>query len=447
MRPRTFALVTAAIGVLFVCAAYVPDLGIGFVKDDAAWIATAREAIRHPASAFAVDSSGYFFRPLVTASFAADFSVYGTHALGYGATNLLLFALAVALIALLFRELGVASVGTAAALLAWALNPHGISMALLWISGRTSLLMTVCSVGSVLAFLRTRPAACAALLLAALFAKEDAVAIPVIAVACGYAAGRLTRRDTAIGLAWMAAAVAVYLGLRFRTSAMTPATAPWYYRLLTSPASIAVNAASYVDRAGTSAAVVTAVAALVYRRRARWEKLAPLLVAAGVWFAAGLAITVRIPVRSDLYAVFPSIGTALACAAIVNGLRQNVEESSLRARDRVFALVLMALLALVPVYRIRNARFAEPARVSALVQRQLASDAPLLPDRGTIVFEDTPSRFSTFADAFDGMSTAAVQLFTEKPLTGDIAMAPDVARRAGEVARYAMRDGKIARLR
>ena len=39
-----------------------------------------------------------------------------------------------------------------------------------------------------------------------------------------------------------------------------------------------------------------------------------LHVIAALWFVAGLAITIRVPVRSSLYAVFPSIGPALACA-------------------------------------------------------------------------------------------------------------------------------------
>src|SRR4051794_17552757 len=107
MRPRAFILAATAIALVFVGAAYGPDLGRGFVKDDAAWVATAIEAIHHPPSAFMVDSSGYFFRPLVTLSFAADYALHGTNPRGYGLTNLLLCLGCLVAIWYLFRELGI----------------------------------------------------------------------------------------------------------------------------------------------------------------------------------------------------------------------------------------------------------------------------------------------------------------------------------------------------
>jgi hypothetical protein len=448
MRPRIFTLAVILVALIFLGATYGPDLGLGFVKDDAPWIATAVEAIHRPASTFMVDSSGYFFRPLVTASFAADYAMYGTNARGYGVSNLVLLLACLAAIAWLFRELGVSAAATAAALLAWVVNPHGISMALLWISGRTSLLMTVCSVVAIVAFLRSQRAIGALLFLAALFAKEDAVAVPVLVVACFYALGRLDRKEIALALAWMTAAAAIYFALRLRTSAMTPATAPWYYRLLTSPWAIAINGLSYLDRAGTSAAAIALASAAIYRSApAGPPRRARLFVVAGVWFVAALAITVRIPVRSDLYALFPSVGAALACAAAIDALRAGLAPARLPSRDRAFAIVLAGLLLLVPVYRIRDARYAEPARVSARVQQALADDLATLPARGTIVFQDAPARFSTFGDAFDGMATSVVQLFTSRPFTADIVMPPETVSPADEVARYALVDGNVVRLR
>lgn len=451
MSSRSTAAAVLVAGALFLIATYAPDLGRGFVKDDASWIQTAAAAIDHPASAFMVDSSGYFFRPLVTASFAADYALYGTRALGYGITNFLLCLVCAAAILWLLLELGLTPIGASAAVLAWALNHHGIGMALLWISGRTSLLMTASSTLAVLAFMRRRHALAALLLLAALFAKEDAVAVPVIAAACALATGRGQWRTMAAGLAWLAAAAAVYFALRLRTSAMTPATAPWYYRLLTSPTAITINFFSYLDRAGTSAAIVAAIALAVYgargATRAGLSTRARLFAAAVVWFAAALAITVRVPVRSDLYAVFPSIGAAIACGAFIDALRESAPHDRIGSRDRLLAGALAALLVLVPVYWARDARFSEPARLSAQVQQRLAADVSSLPAVGTIVFEDSPSRFSTFGDAFDGMSSAVVQLFTGRRFTADIVMPPATASPADEIARYAIHDGHVIRLR
>ena len=448
MSSRQFQLVVAAIGAAFIATVYVPDLGAGFVKDDSLWILTAAAALHRPASFFTVDSSGFFFRPLVTASFAFDYLLHGVTARAYGFTNLALGLGCVAAIVILFRELGVSAAAAAVGALAWAVNPHGIGMALLWISGRTSLLMTLGSTFSIVAFLRGQRAIGAALLLCAMCAKEDAVAVPVIAFACAYAVGRTARRDLRhllASAAWMTAAETVYFVLRLRTSAMTPATAPSYYQLLSNPWAIAINGVSYLDRAGTGAALIVCVAAIIYRTRPALTKAARRgLVVAALWFAAGLAITVRIPVRSDLYAVFPSIGAAMACALAIDAFRAGSKNAA--AGDRILAYASAALLLLVPVYRTRDARFSEPARLSARMQGTIAADLGTLPEAGVVVLQDAATRFATFGDAFDGMAGSALQLFTGRPLTAEIVPAEEQAPRPGETARYRLAGGQIQRV-
>jgi hypothetical protein len=95
----------------------------------------------------------------------------------------------------LFRQLGTGTASAAIGAFAWANNPHGINMSLLWLSGRTSLLMTLFSSVSVLAFLRRWRAGGAVLLMCALLSKEDALAVPVIVIACRHFAERAGRRD------------------------------------------------------------------------------------------------------------------------------------------------------------------------------------------------------------------------------------------------------------
>ena len=280
-------------------------------------------------------------------------------------------------------------------------------------------------------------------------AKEDAIAVPVLAFACAYAAGRAGKRELPgllMSAAWMTLAEAVYFALRMRTSAMTPATAPWYYQLISSPWQIAINGLSYLDRAATGAAVIAVVAAIAYRAQPVLTSHARRgLALAALWFAAGLAITVRIPVRSDLYAVFPSIGAALACAVAIDAFRGGSKNGA--AGDRILAVALAALLLLVPIYWTRDARFTEPARLSARMQQTLTTDLATLPDRGTVVLQDEATRFGTFGDAFDGMATSALQLFTGRPLTAEIVPPEDQAVRPGEAARYRLSQGRIERVR
>ena len=137
-----FVVIVGVAWLLFVAAVYLPDIGRGFVRDDFAWIAHGRAALERPATALLPDTPG-FYRPLVTASFAADYSWHGLSARGYGATNVLLFFACVAAVWTLCRRLRLSTFAAAVAAFAWSANPHGINMALVWISGRTSLFVTL----------------------------------------------------------------------------------------------------------------------------------------------------------------------------------------------------------------------------------------------------------------------------------------------------------------
>ena len=94
------------IWIAFTAAVYVPAAGLGFVKDDFAWVTAATQAAAQPLSVFTRDASGTFYRPLVTLSFAADYTLYGLSSRGYGVTNLLLYAACALAIGALFRGLG-----------------------------------------------------------------------------------------------------------------------------------------------------------------------------------------------------------------------------------------------------------------------------------------------------------------------------------------------------
>ena len=86
-----------------------------------------------------------------------------------------------------------------------------------------------------------------------------------------------------------------------------------------------------------------------------------MLGSAAVWFVGGLTMTIWLPVRSNRYAVFPSVGSALACGALIDAMRLAAPD---RDRPVRLALALACVLLAVPVYRSRDTRFVEPARVS-----------------------------------------------------------------------------------
>jgi hypothetical protein len=432
-------LAAAAVGAVFAALVYAPGVGRGFLKDDFVWVSEAREG---PAAVFARDRTGTFYRPLVALSFVADHAVHGLEPRGYGVTNLIAYGACAAVIVALFRRLGLSAGAAAVGALVWAINPHGISMALLWTSGRTSLLMTLFSCAAVLAFLNSRRVWGALFLLGALLAKEDAVALLAIVPIARAVAERAPLARIARDAVAAAPVTAGYVVLRSLSGAITPATAPAFYQLTPNAWLVGANALSYLDRAATGAAVVALAAAAACRRRPHLTPRARrLLGLAAAWFIAGLAVTVWIPVRSSLYVVFPSIGAALAVAVLMDGWRR---EDTARA-DRAVSIVIVVLLALAPIYQSRNARYLEPARVSRAALAMVAADAAGLPEHGTVVFEDSPERFSNFRDAFGTLATEAVQLHTGRSLTA-IVVAAGADRAPDEVARYRVRAGTVERV-
>ena len=60
----------------------------------------------------------------------------------------------------------------------WLLNFHGIRTAVLWVSGRTALVVILASTLSALAVVRGRTGLALLALAAAVFAKEEAVLLP-----------------------------------------------------------------------------------------------------------------------------------------------------------------------------------------------------------------------------------------------------------------------------
>lgn len=364
--------------------AYGFDIGRGFIADDYGWIAHHRDvgsldALRR----IFVETPMGFYRPVVSLSFFFNHAMFGTAPIGYALTNL---ALALGIAAAVFgltRTLGGTRMAGIFGAGLWMFNVHGVGMALTWISGRTSLLATLFAVLAAIASARRRGWLAAVCTLAALLSKEEPILLPVV-LGTWVAIDRRADGDT-LGAALVRAAretwpsfvaLGIYLGLRAQSTAMTPASAPSYYALSAAPRVLLPNALSYADRAATFAAAVLLLGVLVFTRRLpAWTPQERRLAMKGLtWLVLGFALTVMVPARSDLYACLPSVGVSLIAAALGQAVWRQVP-----AARRVPALIAAALLplALLPVYRARNApnrdnaRFAE--QIVAHVGRALAA--------------------------------------------------------------------------
>jgi hypothetical protein len=134
------------------------------------------------------------------------------------------------------QRLGFPSGIALAAASIWMLNFHGISTAVLWTSGRTSLLATLGAVGAACAFLTARPIACGIFTLLAAFSKEEPLLLPVVFLAW-LAIDRAIdggtpqiRRTAMFSIATSAVSIAACLAIRAGTGAFTVSTAPGFYQ-------------------------------------------------------------------------------------------------------------------------------------------------------------------------------------------------------------------------
>jgi hypothetical protein len=159
-----------------------------------------------------------------------------------------------------------------------------------------------------------------------------------------------------------------------------------------------------------------------------------------VWFVLMFAITVFLPVRSSLYAVAPSIGSALAAAAFASRAR--------RAAPHRFASVSTALIvgvaALIPVYRMRNHGLITPADLSTQATVELRRAAQGRPNVREIVLVDEPDAAVTLEDAFGGLAPDAVHLFVSPDVHVSTSLTRSTVDAAGEaVMVFRLREGRL----
>jgi hypothetical protein len=424
--PRSTKMLASAAALLFIalCAAYVPDIGHGFILDDFRWIRETRVESVSDLRRLVWRTDG-FYRPLVSATFTVNSWLFGLEPIGYGATNFILLVADAALLFVLARRLGLAPAASLLAAAVWTFNFHGINMAVLWVSGRTALVLTFGALLTAIAVASGRMFVAAGGCLVALFSKEEAVVLPTLFtvwLAYDASGGVAHRIRIALHRTWpLWAAFALYIAARLQTAAFWPSTAPPYYHL--TAAAFAPNALEYADRSMTCATAVALVLLVVARPSLDLVERR-IIVFAGIWLVCGYVLTVFIPARSSLYAVLPTVGPALGAAAVASAaLRKDPQ----RIGRALTALAVLPLL-LVPVYRARNERWVRLAEFSssAIVTVQKAQSHA--PDRRIVLVDDPAERFNldaTFGDLWPDAAAlfiapdARIAITTEPAIDGD----------------------------
>lgn len=417
------------------------------MKDDFRWIAAAD--MKSPADLRRIFATNIgFYRPLVTTSFAMDRVLWALDARGYAFTNLALLLGATTLLMLLARQLGLPGSSAVFAAAVWLFNFHGINMALLWLSGRTALLLCVFALGATLAMLRGHRVVAGVLALGAMFCKEEAVVLPPLLVAVDVmwhrerpGASQLFRRSSAL---WIG--LGLYALLRERSGAFGFLDAPPYYQPTLDWHQLGSNALQYLERAAAVALAAAAFAWLAAPRAATMTAAERATARFGVlWFVAMFAITIFLPVRSSLYAVAPSIGSALIAAACAS--RAGRLSPTGLARAAAALLVVAALL--IPVYRSRNHGLVEPQDLAMQSLATLRQATAGRTDVHQIVLIDDPTAPVTLDAAFGALLPDAVHLFVDPRMRASMGEGP--AGTSGSdgkgVLTFVLRSGRLVQER
>jgi hypothetical protein len=143
--------------------AHAPSIGFGWtnlddrdlVVDDQPFLASAGGVTHAFARSYmhVVDQAHAYWRPLVTASFAADAAWSGARPFGYHLTNVVWFSAACVLLFALLRHLSFGAGTSAAAAVAFAVNP-ALVPAVAWVPGRNDVMLAVFALAAWILLLR-----------------------------------------------------------------------------------------------------------------------------------------------------------------------------------------------------------------------------------------------------------------------------------------------------
>lgn len=283
--------------------------------DPSIWRDAFRGAYMH-----VVDPAHAYYRPLVTLSYAVDARLSGLSPAGYHATNVLLHAIASALVLLLLRRLAIGAGVALAAAFVFAASP-ALAPAVAWVPGRNDVLLAIFAALAWLAFARDRKWLHLACFAAALLTKETAICVPIVCTLHAFVFERRPPRAIvpyAIGwTALVALRVLVHPAGALHVAANVDLFVASFGALALpfEPKTIAV--ADDLPLWPGALAIVAFAAAMRFVRRARLRLVVLGLGACAASLAPAILVAGPLVLGPRLY--LPAVGFVVALAAIAQG--------------------------------------------------------------------------------------------------------------------------------
>jgi len=384
-------------------ALFLPLIGRGFVHDDFVHLySVVFDPLRQ---GLTKANGGPFYAPLAWLSYKIDWMLWGWNPLAFAAVNLTLHISNILLVYHLALRLYRSVIAARWAAIGFALLFPANTWAVMWISTRAHLIVTLFYLAAMLAtvwYARTERYRVIAFITIvsfsalAIFSKESAVTVPA-AIALILFSEKVTRkqicisRSGVIGLfATLFAILLVYAGVRAQSGAI-PITFSgnlgYYYAL--SPKMLLEHLLRYGWRTYGLLTILAGAITLSQYFRGRTHYLRSLtrkdIFFSIALFTITIAPFILLPTRSGIYSYLPGIAAALLLGATARSLYKSPLKSPARANVATLSPIIIVIVIYSSLTVGHSLRWKKMAETSAAVLHQIVAQQPRVEPNALII--------------------------------------------------------------
>lgn len=417
---------------------FIPMIGHGFIHDDFLHLySVANDPLWR---GLTKASGGSFYAPVTWLSFKLDWTLWGFKPPAFAAVNLAIHLTNILLLQRLALALYQSAVAARWAALGFALLYPANSWAMMWISTRAHLLVTLFFLAALLSTVwytetRRRLAFAAILLFAALslFSKESGVTIPV-SIALVLYNQRITKKDISISrreivllFSLLAIILLLYLAIRGQSGAVSInfSQNQWYsYRL--DPKVLLENLLRYGWRTYGLLGILAGAIALSCilggndTNRLSISKF-PIIFSLTL-FITTIAPFILLPGRSGIYTYLPGAAAALLLSAVVRNWYQPFSGPMPRPDLITTSPIIILIVIYCGLTVGQNLKWMKMAEINTRILRQIAAQyARPEPNSLFILSYSEIDQENRFPESMAwGFSSALRLMYSDPTLSGEI---------------------------